>query len=214
MSITYATSATRPTPDQAPAGLHHLSQARIPTAHGTFTMHVFREAGKPLEHLALVKGGTASSTMLRIHSECMTGDVFGSLRCDCGPQLQLALREVGQLEHGIILYLRQEGRGIGLVNKLRAYELQDQGLDTVEANLQLGFAPDQRDFAVAAHMLKSLGVQEVRLLTNNPRKVAALVSNGIHVIERIPAVSEPQAENSHYLATKALKLGHQMDWLP
>lgn len=210
----YATSATRPTLEHPPAGLQHLSQARIPTVHGTFTLHVFREEEKQLEHLALVKGGTSPSTMLRIHSECMTGDVFGSLRCDCGPQLQLALREVAQLEHGIILYLRQEGRGIGLVNKLRAYQLQDQGLDTVEANLQLGFAPDQRDFSVAADMLKSLGVQEVRLLTNNPRKVAALVSCGIHVIERIPAVSEPQSENSHYLATKARKLGHQMDWLP
>lgn len=189
------------------------AEARIPTPHGSFTMKAFREAGTGLEHLALVMGHPGETALVRVHSECMTGDVFGSLRCDCGPQLQLAMHEIGQAGQGIIIYLRQEGRGIGLVNKLRAYALQDEGLDTVEANLRLGFAADLRSFDVAARMLEQLGVKAVRLLTNNPRKVKALAAAGVQVVERVPARSAVQSENRRYLRTKARKLGHDIDWL-
>lgn len=189
------------------------AQARIPTEHGTFTMMLFREDGTGLEHVAMVMGHPGEEALVRVHSECMTGDVFGSLRCDCGPQLDLAMREIGKMGHGVLIYLRQEGRGIGLINKLKAYALQDDGLDTVEANLRLGFAADLRNFGVAARMLEQLGIKAVRLLTNNPRKVSTLIAHGINVVERVPARSEAQSENEHYLSTKASKLGHHIDWL-
>ncbi|MGH6646666.1 GTP cyclohydrolase II [Aquabacterium sp.] len=191
-----------------------VAQARVPTDHGTFTMKLFQEAPSGLEHVALVMGEVQGTALVRVHSECMTGDVFGSLRCDCGPQLHFALDEIGKQGSGMVLYLRQEGRGIGLINKLKAYALQDEGLDTVEANLRLGFPADLRNFEVAAQMLSQLGVDAVRLMTNNPRKVATLEKHGVKVVERVPVRSPSQAENHHYLATKALKLGHQMDWLP
>ncbi|CAH0355805.1 GTP cyclohydrolase II [Aquabacterium sp. CECT 9606] len=191
-----------------------VAQARVPTEHGTFTMKLFKEQPSGLEHVALVMGEMGGTTLVRVHSECMTGDVFGSLRCDCGPQLHFALDEIGKQGSGVVLYLRQEGRGIGLINKLKAYALQDEGLDTVEANLRLGFPADLRNFEVAAQMLSQLGVDAVRLMTNNPRKVATLEKHGVKVVERVPVRSLSQSENHHYLATKALKLGHHMDWLP
>src|SRR3990167_3856002 len=189
-----------------------VAQARVPTEHGTFTMKLFKEEPSGLEHVALVMGEVQGSALVRVHSECMTGDVFGSLRCDCGPQLHFALDEIGKQGSGVVLYLRQEGRGIGLINKLKAYALQDEGLDTVEANLRLGFAADLRRFDVAAHMLNVLGVSQVRLMTNNPRKVSTLQDAGVNVVERVPVRIEPQSENEHYLATKAIKMGLHIDW--
>jgi GTP cyclohydrolase II len=209
-------------PDQAPTSVAKpaaqvtlTAQARVPMPEGTFQMLLFEEQGTGLEHVAMVLGDVVGrGALVRIHSECMTGDVFGSLRCDCGPQLHAALGQIGKEGRGVLLYLRQEGRGIGLANKLRAYALQDEGLDTVEANLRLGFAPDLRTFDVAARMLEQLGVESVRLITNNPRKVDTLQAQGVVVQERVPAHSDPQSENERYLATKALKLGHHIDWLP
>jgi len=205
-------------PSNSPSGpavtVELLAHARLPTPEGTFTMKLFKEHPSGVEHVALVMGDPGDEPMLlRVHSECMTGDLFGSLRCDCGPQLHFALREIGRAGRGVVLYLRQEGRGIGLANKLRAYALQDEGLDTVEANLRLGFPADLRRFDVAARMLEALGVSAVRLMTNNPRKVSTLQACGVQVAERVPVRIEPQAENEHYLATKALKLGHHIDWL-
>lgn len=191
-----------------------VAEARVPTPHGTFTMKLFQESPSGLEHVAMVMGDVRGTALVRVHSECMTGDVFGSLRCDCGPQLNFALDEIGREGRGVVLYLRQEGRGIGLINKLKAYALQDEGLDTVEANLRLGFAADLRNFDVAAQMLEQLGVTAVRLMTNNPRKVSTLEKHGVTVLERVPVRSQAQSENQHYLATKALKLGHHIDWLP
>lgn len=191
-----------------------MSEARIPTPFGTFTMKVFKEEASGREHVAMVMGEVAGEALARVHSECMTGDVFASLRCDCGPQLHSALKQIGDEGRGVLLYLRQEGRGIGLINKLKAYELQDEGLDTVEANLRLGFAADLRNFEVAALMFAQLGVTGVRLITNNPRKMATLEQHGVRIVERVPARIETQAENERYLATKVLKLGHQIDWLP
>lgn len=201
-------------PQEPTTSVEWLAEARLPTPEGTFTMKLFKEHPSGVEHVALVMGELTGPVLLRVHSECMTGDLFGSLRCDCGPQLHFALKQIGQAGQGVVLYLRQEGRGIGLANKLRAYALQDEGLDTVEANLRLGFAADLRRFDVAAHMLNALGVSQVRLMTNNPRKVSTLQDAGVNVVERVPVRIEPQSENEHYLATKALKLGHHIDWLP
>ncbi|HET8869178.1 MAG TPA: GTP cyclohydrolase II [Aquabacterium sp.] len=200
-------------PSSTSPQVQFVAQARIPTRYGTFSMKVFQEQGSGVEHVAMVMGDIAEHALIRIHSECMTGDVFGSLRCDCGPQLDFAMREIGQNGNGIVLYLRQEGRGIGLINKLKAYELQDQGLDTVEANLKLGFPADLRKFDIAGQMLEYLGVKSVNLMTNNPDKIAALKAYGIAVDERVPVRSDAQAENERYLATKLHKLGHQIDWL-
>ncbi|HET6789677.1 MAG TPA: GTP cyclohydrolase II [Aquabacterium sp.] len=201
-------------PQEPTTSVEWLAEARLPTPEGTFTMKLFKEHPSGVEHVALVMGELTGPVLLRVHSECMTGDLFGSLRCDCGPQLHFALKQIGLAAQGVVLYLRQEGRGIGLANKLRAYALQDEGLDTVEANLRLGFAADLRRFDVAAHMLNALGVSQVRLMTNNPRKVSTLQDAGVNVVERVPVRIEPQSENEHYLATKALKLGHHIDWLP
>lgn len=163
------------------------------------------------EHVALLIGQPdGNPPLVRLHSECLTGDVFGSLKCDCGPQLRAAIAAIQAQGWGILLYLRQEGRGIGLINKLRAYQLQDQGFDTVDANTRLGFAPDARDFAVAARMLTLLGQERVRLLTNNPDKVASLVANGIEVIQRVPHALPPNPHNARYLATKRDRAGHQL----
>jgi GTP cyclohydrolase II len=195
-------------------GVERLADAIIPTPEGAYRMVVFLEPATGREHVAMVMGDVAGCTVLaRIHSECMTGDLFGSLRCDCGDQLAAARAMIAAEGAGVILYLRQEGRGIGLANKLRAYRLQDQGLDTVEANLHLGLPADMRSFDVAAAMLEALDVPAVRLMTNNPRKLDTLARAGIRVAGRVPLTSQPRPENRHYLETKATKLGHRMDWL-
>jgi GTP cyclohydrolase II len=169
----------------------------------------FRASDDGQEHVALVIGAPGGKPpLVRLHSECLTGDVFGSLKCDCGPQLKKALKIIGQAGGGVLLYLRQEGRGIGLANKLRAYALQDRGLDTVDANRRLGFADDERDYSHAAAMLRALGLDEVRLLTNNPNKVAGLEAAGIKVVERVPHHMPANPHNADYLATKRKKSGH------
>lgn len=184
----------------------------LTTDAGDFDTHVYRNDVDGKEHLALVYGSTAAlnrqPVLVRIHSECLTGDVFGSRRCDCGPQLQEAQRRIVAEGAGIIVYLRQEGRGIGLGNKLRAYELQDHGRDTVQANIELGFEPDQRDFVVAAQILESLGTKQVRLLTNNPRKILSLESAGVKVTERVPLLVPTDEFSQRYLEAKREKLGH------
>ncbi|KEQ54103.1 GTP cyclohydrolase II [Sphingobium chlorophenolicum] len=188
------------------------TRARLPvSASETAEIVAFRSPDEPREHVALIVGQRDSSPpVIRLHSECLTGDVLGSLKCDCGPQLHEALHQIADSTWGILLYLRQEGRGIGLVNKLRAYALQDQGFDTVDANVRLGFAIDARDFSVAARMLDLLGVGEVRLLTNNPNKVTGLEAAGIRVAERLPIILPANPHNERYLATKRDRTGHQL----
>ncbi len=195
-----------------PGGLLIASRARLPVAAAEDAEIVaFRSSVDATEHVALVIGSPdGRPPLVRLHSECLTGDVLGSLKCDCGPQLQAALAEIRANGWGILLYLRQEGRGIGLVNKLRAYALQDQGFDTVDANLRLGFAIDARDFRVAARMLALLGQERVRLLTNNPAKVAALEAAGVAVAERVAHAMPPNPHNRAYLETKRDRTGHQL----
>jgi GTP cyclohydrolase II len=192
--------------------LRIASRAKLPTRFSEQTEIVaFRSEDDAAEHVALLIGAPAGAPpLVRLHSECLTGDVLGSLKCDCGPQLDDAITSIAASGWGILLYLRQEGRGIGLVNKLRAYSLQDQGFDTVDANLRLGFGDDERDFAVAARMLERLAQKEVRLLTNNPRKVAALEAEGIRVIDQVPLRSGPNPHNQAYLDTKKRRSGHQL----
>lgn len=186
-----------------------MATSRIPLQHGEFMMTVFSNQLDSSEHIALVKEPLHSNQvpLVRIHSECITGDLFGSCKCDCGSQLEQSLSLIGK-EGGILIYLRQEGRGIGLANKLKAYALQEQGFDTVDANVQLGLPVDSRDYAVAFQILKHLGVDVMRLLTNNPNKIDAMIQYGIQVSERIPLAIEPTKENRHYLKTKKEKLGH------
>lgn len=188
------------------------TRARLPVAASEAgEIIAFRSPDEPREHVALVIGKRdASPPVVRLHSECLTGDVLGSLKCDCGPQLHQALHQIADATWGVLLYLRQEGRGIGLINKLRAYALQDQGFDTVDANVRLGFAIDARDFSVAARMLDLLGIGEVRLLTNNPNKVAGLEAAGIRVAERLPIILPANPHNEQYLATKRDRTGHQL----
>jgi GTP cyclohydrolase II len=185
--------------------------ARLPTIYGEFNMTVYHDnEGK--EHLALCMGRIDDAPpLLRIHSECLTGDVFGSVRCDCRDQLHSAFQSIADEGRGVLVYLRQEGRGIGLTNKIHAYSLQDQGLDTVDANLHLGFPADGRHYAIAAGILRKLGVRSVRLLTNNPQKIADLEAKQIEVVERVPHHAPPRPENRRYLQTKAEKLGHLLD---
>lgn len=192
--------------------LRIAARARLPVAAAEDAEIVaFRTPESPGEHVALVIGEpNGAPPLVRLHSECLTGDALGSLKCDCGPQLNAAIAAIEAAGWGILLYLRQEGRGIGLVNKLRAYALQDQGFDTVDANVRLGFAIDARDFRVAARMLDLLGQREIRLLTNNPGKVAALEGAGIHVAERVPHHLPPNPHNARYLATKRDRTGHQL----
>ncbi len=192
--------------------VEELVRTRLPNRHGPFTLHCYRSTLDHRDHVALVKGDVAgaSDVLVRVHSECLTGDVFGSTRCDCGEQLEIALHRIGQADCGVLVYLRQEGRGIGLIQKLRAYNLQDEGLDTVEANLRLGHGADERDYVVAALMLKDLGVRSVRLLTNNPRKIDDLERDGIVVTERVAIETPHHVENIRYLQTKADKMAH---WL-
>ncbi len=204
-------SAKSPTQSPAMSGVSEIARARMPSAYseGELEMRAFRDSETGIEHVALVKTGNASVPLVRIHSECLTGEAFGSLRCDCGPQLQEAIRQVDESEGGAVIYLRgHEGRGIGLANKIRAYALQDRGLDTVEANLALGFTADGRDFAVAARILEALGMTEINLLSNNPAKAMALQDHGIAIANIRPLAIDPNPHNIKYLAAKRDKFGH------
>jgi 3,4-dihydroxy 2-butanone 4-phosphate synthase/GTP cyclohydrolase II len=187
-----------------------VTSAKLPTRTAEFTLHAFRDDLAGNEHIALTLGDVADGhpVLVRMHSECLTGDSLGSLRCDCGAQRDAALEMIAKEGRGVLVYLRQEGRGIGLLNKIKAYALQDRGADTVEANEQLGFAPDLRDYGIGAQILRHLGVRELRLVTNNPRKIAALTGYGMRVVERIPLKVGNNPHNQLYLATKAEKLGH------
>lgn len=191
-----------------------VAVADLPSRFGSFRIVAFWNNRDAREHVAVVHGDIvgAVDVTARLHSECLTGDSLGSLRCDCRDQLEGALVKLGALDRGLLLYLRQEGRGIGLINKIRAYQLQDLGLDTVDANLALGFRDDERDYAIAAHMLGSLGVQSVRLMTNNPRKIDQLTRYGIAITGRIPHVLPPNPHNRFYLETKACRSGHWIDF--
>lgn len=191
-----------------------VAMAELPSRFGDFHIVAFENNHDGKEHVAITRGDVigAENVPVRLHSECLTGDVIGSLRCDCRDQLEAALKSIGQMERGMVLYLRQEGRGIGLINKIRAYSLQDEGLDTVEANLALGFRDDERDYAVAAHMLMSLKIKSIQLMTNNPKKIDQLTQYGINVAGRIPHIMEPNDHNRFYLETKAAKSGHMIDF--
>jgi GTP cyclohydrolase II len=188
------------------------SIAELPSRFGHFQVVAFWNNRDKQEHAAFVHGDItgAENVPVRVHSECLTGDAIGSLRCDCRDQLETALRTIGSLENGILLYMRQEGRGIGLTNKIRAYGLQDYGYDTVEANLALGFRDDEREYSSAAHMLDSLKVKSIRLMTNNPKKIDELKAYGINITDRIPLIIPPNQFNEFYLRTKAAKSGHLM----
>ena len=187
-----------------------VASAKIPTRYGDFDMKVFANVVDGKEHVALIKGSWKldESVLVRVHSECLTGDVFGSLRCDCGSQLHSAMKMIESEGKGVILYMRQEGRGIGLVNKVKAYSLQEEGYDTVEANEILGFLPDARDYGIGAQILANIGIKNMRLITNNPKKRVGLESYGIRVVERVPLEIEPNNVNIKYLQTKKTKLGH------
>lgn len=188
------------------------ANSKLPSVYGDFDIYVFENTVDGKNHLAIVKGDVKDkeNVLIRIHSECLTGDVFGSKRCDCGEQLESALRTIEAEGEGILVYMRQEGRGIGLVNKIKAYALQEQGLDTVEANEQLGFPADMREYSLSAQILRYLGVKSVRLLTNNPRKTNGLEHWGVHVTKRVPIIMKANKFNENYLMTKRLKLGHMI----
>ncbi|MEP5764889.1 MAG: GTP cyclohydrolase II [Halieaceae bacterium] len=190
----------------------YVESSRLPTQWGEFDMHGFEDTETEKEHLVLTLGDVSDGepVLARIHSECLTGDALFSLRCDCGEQLHAALKAIAEEGRGALLYLRQEGRGIGLLNKIKAYKLQDAGADTVEANEALGFGADQRDYSIAKPMLDHLGIHKIRLMTNNPRKVAALEALGMEVTERLALETPHNPHNQKYLATKAGKLGHLM----
>jgi 3,4-dihydroxy 2-butanone 4-phosphate synthase / GTP cyclohydrolase II len=192
--------------------VERMTSVRLPTAYGEFTAVAFRERLTGKHHVALVKGDVegAEDVLVRVHSECLTGDVFHSLRCDCGEQLETALERIGSEERGVLLYMAQEGRGIGLLAKLKAYELQENGLDTVEANLELGFPADAREWGIGNQILADLGLSTIRILTNNPRKISGLEGYGLTVVEQVPIETHPNAENARYLATKRDKLGHRL----
>ena len=187
-----------------------VEEVNMPTAHGEFKLRMYRSRVSGLEHLALIKGDVADGApaLVRVHSECFTGDVLGSERCDCGPQLHTAMAMIGKEGRGAVLYMRQEGRGIGLANKLHAYKKQEEGLDTVEANVALGFPPDLRDYGEGAQMLVDLGIRKLRLMTNNPCKIAGLEGYGLEIVERVPIIIPPNCHDRRYLDTKKSKMGH------
>ena len=190
--------------------VHRITEARLPTKHGEFRAIAYRSCVDANEHVALVRGDISGDepVLVRVHSECLTGDVFGSLRCDCGDQIAMSLQSIAEEGRGVFLYMRQEGRGIGFHNKLRAYALQDQGMDTVEANVALGFPADLRDYGIGAQILADLGLHNIRLLTNNPKKVVGLASYDIEIVETVPLIAPPNPHNIYYLQTKQKKLGH------
>jgi 3,4-dihydroxy 2-butanone 4-phosphate synthase / GTP cyclohydrolase II len=192
--------------------VERMTTVRLPTAYGEFTAVAFREVLTGKNHVALVKGEVEGreDVLVRVHSECLTGDVFHSLRCDCGEQLELALRRIAAEDRGVLLYMSQEGRGIGLLAKLRAYELQENGLDTVEANIQLGFPPDAREYGIGSQILSDLGLTTIRILTNNPRKITGIEGFGLKVVEQVPIEVPPNLENRLYLEAKRDKLGHRL----
>ena len=193
--------------------IERVAEARVPTAHGEFMAISYKSLVDPNEHIALVKGDITGGTppLVRVHSECLTGDVFKSVRCDCGDQVGLALKAIERDGSGVFLYMRQEGRGIGIHNKLKAYALQDGGMDTVEANIALGFAPDPRQYGVGAQILIDLGVKKMRLLTNNPKKRVGLEGFGLEIVDQIPIIAEITPENRRYLETKRSRMGHLLD---
>src|SRR5690349_13852917 len=197
-------------PNKKSADVRKIARADLPTRYGRFTILGFQGRGKNEEAVALVRGNLNGKTapLVRVHSQCLTGDVLTSLRCDCRAQLELSMKKIGQAPSGVLLYLPQEGRGIGLMNKLRAYELQDGGMDTVEANETLGFAADARDYDFSAQILKKLGATKIRLLSNNPEKVRQLESSGIRVVERVPCQPRVSKISRAYLKTKKRKMGH------
>jgi 3,4-dihydroxy 2-butanone 4-phosphate synthase/GTP cyclohydrolase II len=192
--------------------VERMTSVRLPTAYGEFTAVAFRETLTGKHHVALVKGEVEGreNVLVRVHSECLTGDVFHSLRCDCGEQLEQALARIGDEERGVLLYMAQEGRGIGLLNKLKAYELQENGLDTVEANLELGFPADGREYGIGSQILHDLGLTTIRILTNNPKKITGIEAFGLKVVEQVPIEVAPNAENRGYLEAKRSKLGHRL----
>jgi len=193
--------------------VQRMAEANLPTRYGEFVAIAYRSTIDPDEHVALVIGDISGEepVLVRVHSECLTGDIFGSQRCDCGEQIALAMQAIASEGRGVFLYMRQEGRGIGFHNKLRAYALQDQGLDTVEANESLGFPADLRDYGIGAQILADLGLKEIRLLTNNPKKVVGLEGYGLSVVETLPLITTPHPTNIHYLETKQKKMGHLLD---
>jgi 3,4-dihydroxy 2-butanone 4-phosphate synthase/GTP cyclohydrolase II len=190
--------------------VQRVAEAKLPTPYGEFTVIAYRSQTDPAEHLALVMGDVATDepVLVRVHSQCLTGDVFHSLRCDCGEQIEMAMKKIAGEGRGVILYLRQEGRGIGIHNKIKAYALQDEGLDTVEANISLGFKADSRDYGIGAQILADLGLRNLRLMTNNPKKMSGLESFGLKITEQLPLTTQPNRYNRRYLQTKQKKMGH------
>jgi 3,4-dihydroxy 2-butanone 4-phosphate synthase/GTP cyclohydrolase II len=190
--------------------VQRVAEAKLPTPFGNFRVIAYKSSTDPAEHLALVMGDVATDepVLVRVHSQCLTGDVFHSLRCDCGEQIEMSMKRIAEEGRGVVLYMRQEGRGIGIHNKIKAYALQDNGMDTVEANLSLGFKADHRDYGVGAQILADLGIHSMRLMTNNPKKISGLESYGLKIVEQLPITTEPNPYNRRYLRTKQKKMGH------